>query len=89
VAQSSDQPGSTVRWWCIQFSGFRFWEVDVDEYEILPFRLDDILRVPPNARETLCDAITAEDFGFVVGLPNNPVQGPGVPFKFIRTHQAA
>jgi hypothetical protein len=50
VTQSSDQPSPasrTVRWWCIQCSGFRSLAVDVDEYEILPFRLDDIPRVPP------------------------------------------
>ncbi len=65
--------------------GFRSWAIDETEYSSLPFCPDGISRVPPSARETLRDAITADDFEYALGqLPNNRVPGPGVPFEFLR-----
>ena len=78
--------GRSVRWWCAQCSGFRQWSVRVADYSRLPFCPGDIPRVPPDARETLRDVITAADFEYLLGeQPSKRAAGPDeLTFEMLR-----
>ena len=80
------ESGRTMVTWCHECSKFTNSMVRAVDYDTLFWNTDGIPRVSPGPGETLREAVSMEDFEFLLRqLPNNRAPGPdGLPYELIQ-----
>ena len=80
------ESGRTMVTWCHKCSKFTDSMVRAVDYETLFWNTDGVPRVSPGSGETLREAVSLQDFEFLLRqLPNNRAPGPdGLPYELIK-----